>query len=145
MFRIFQKLTFITVLCLTVTLLFVTAQATLAAANTGAQIITGVLISLLSSEAMQGFLAILLVGLLAYLIQRYAWIKNVANLGIIAYEYAEQQGIAQNLKGYAKFDPFMDKFIAAYQEKFGNVPSPQAKGIAVQAMEQKVAEEHPGK
>lgn len=102
--------------------------------------------AILSLAPVQAAIVAVLLILLAAAIQRWTWVRHVINFGILAYEFAEKEGLAQQLKGYQKFDPFMNKFIEAYREKYGQDPDPEAKGIAVKTMEQKVQEEHlPGK
>ncbi len=97
---------------------------------------------LLTSSAAQGALAVFFVGAVGFFIRRYTWMKHVVAFGIKAYEYAESEGILQKLEAYQKYKPFMEKFIALYREKYKQVPSAKAKGIAVAAMEQEVLKEH---
>lgn len=115
-----------------------------AGSGTGGNIILGILTAILNSAITQGLIITALVALLAWLFTKEAWMKNVCDIAIVAYEYAENQGMLQGLKGYQKFDPFMNRFISAYQEKFGTVPPPEAKGLAVKAMETKVQAAHAG-
>lgn len=107
--------------------------------------IFSVLIGLLSNDQVQMAVLIAIFTFVAWLVKRWAWSKHVVGLAIEAYEYAENEGLLQKLKGYAKFDPFMNKFIARYIETYGRPPTAKAKGAAVQAMELKVAEDHLGK
>ncbi len=97
---------------------------------------------LLTSAAAQGALAVLFLGALGFFIRRFAWLKHIVAFGIKAYEYAESEGLIQNLAGYEKFGPFMRKFIELYREKYKKEPSAKAKGIAVAAMEQEVLKEN---
>jgi hypothetical protein len=69
------------------------------------------------------------------------WLITLVRLATNAYEYAEAQGLAQGLRGYAKFDPFMDKFILEFRKEFGYEPAPEDKGKAVEIMEQRVINE----
>lgn len=117
-----------------------------AMAGTGTEVVTGILISIIGSPVIQGAMVFALLAILAWLFQKNTNALHVVNLAILAYEYAEKQGLAQKLKGYQKFDPFMDKFISEYKLKFGTDPDPTAKGLAVKTMEQKVLEANsPGK
>lgn len=95
--------------------------------------------------AVQSGLVMLLLALLGILIRRFVWIQHVVALGIQAYEYAEEQGFLQHLKAYAKFEPFMRKFIEQYYKRYGKAPSPKAKAIAVEVMEKSVLNEPLGK
>jgi hypothetical protein len=75
---------------------------------------------------------------LSKLFIKYKWLHAIAEIAIESYEYAEKQGLIQGLKGYEKFDPFMDKFIEQYRAKYGKEPSPADKGQAVAVMEKQV-------
>lgn len=99
------------------------------------------MIDILTLPAVQGALAVVVVTLLGLLIKRYNWARHFANLVFKAYQYAEEQGVLQGLKGYAKFDPFMDKLIELYRERFGTEPTPEIKGKAVTVMEKLVQDE----
>ncbi|MBE3574557.1 MAG: hypothetical protein IMW99_03745 [Firmicutes bacterium] len=104
--------------------------------------ILSIVITLLGNADVQAAILALLLAALAWVIKRWVWTRNVVGLAIEAYEYAEQQGLLQHLRGFQKFDPFMDKFIARYQEIYGVAPPPKARGVAVQAMEKRVADDH---
>lgn len=108
-------------------------------------ILTAILEALLGSAAVQGAIIVMFVSLIGVLTHRMVWVKHVISIGIMAYEYAEEQGLLENLKAYEKFGPFMDKFIERYRADYGKEPTAKAKAIAVEAMEKKVAEEHLGK
>lgn len=112
--------------------------------NTGTDTLVNIILFILGTPMIQGTIIFLILSGLGLAFAKYAWARHVINLGIIAYEYAEKQGLIQGLKGYKKFDPFMEQFIKSYQDKYGTVPSPEAKGIAVKAMETKVQEAHSG-
>lgn len=100
-----------------------------------------IVMDILTLPAVQGALAVVVVVLLGLLIKRFKWTKHITNLAFKAYEYAEEQGVLQGLKGYAKFDPFMDKLIELYWERFGTEPTPEIKGKAVTVMEKLVQDE----
>lgn len=99
----------------------------------------------IGNTVFQSAFVLLLVALLGLLIRRYVWLKHVVAIGIQAYEYAQEQGLLKNLKAYAKFEPFMRKFIAEYYKKYAKAPSPKVKAIAVKVMEECVLEESLGK
>jgi hypothetical protein len=99
---------------------------------------------LLTNEIVLSGLSLILLTLIGVVIRKYSWSKHIANLAISAYEYAEEQGVLQELKGYEKFSPFMNKFIEQYKTKYGKLPTASAKGKAVKVMEQLV-EKEPGK
>ena len=101
--------------------------------------------TLLSQPAVQGAAAVVLVTLVGVFIRRTVWARHVVALGVLAYEYAEEEGILQGLTGFSKFEPFMQKFIQSYYEQYGKSPSPKAKAVAVEAMEREVIKEHGGK
>ncbi len=84
--------------------------------------------------------ALILIGLGKVFI-KYKWLHAITEIAVASYEYAEEQGMIQGLRGYAKFDPFMDKFISQYRAKYGKDPSPKDKGQAVAIMEKAVAKE----
>lgn len=98
--------------------------------------------ALWNTEVVQAAVAVVLVIILGWLFRRWAWMRHVAGLAIEAYRYAEQEGLLRGLKGYQKFDPFMDRFIARYEERFGQLPDPKTKGAAVAVMEAQVEQEH---
>lgn len=100
------------------------------------------LLALLGTAEVQTAIVVVLVAVLGWLVRRWAWMRHVAGLAIEAYQYAEQEGLLRNLRGYQKFDPFMDRFIARYEEVFGKPPDPKAKGAAVAVMEAQVEKEH---
>lgn len=95
-----------------------------------------------SLAPVQGAIVALFVFWLGKLIKKYSWLKTITELAIDSYEFAEEQGMIQGLRGYAKFDPFMDRFIAQFREKYGYDPKPKDKGQAVAIMEQQVIKEH---
>ena len=103
-----------------------------------------VLLAILSNQAVQGALATIIVALLGLAIKHFAWTRHIAHFATEAYEYAQEQGFLQGLKGYEKFNPFMQELIRLYREKYGVEPSPEVKGEAVKVMEGLVAKE-PGK
>ena len=96
-------------------------------------------------EALLGAIAVALVALLGLLVHRAHWVHHVIELAIRAYEYAEEEGILQGLAAYEKLEPFMRRFVETYRDKFGTEPKPNARAIAVKAMEYAVIEEHLGK
>lgn len=100
---------------------------------------------LLGNTAVQGAVAVLLVALIVHFSKKYKWTKTVALVASDAYQYAEEKGILQGLKGYEKFDPFMDKLIELVRKEFGRDPTPEEKGMAVKVMEELVLSEHQGK
>jgi|GEM_PF-3369617 hypothetical protein len=105
-------------------------------------VVFSIVVDLLQIEAVQTGLIVLVIAIVGLLIKRWSWVRHIVNLGIQAYEYAEYEGALNGWKGYEKFAPFMSRFIAGYREKYGTSPPPQAKALAVKAMEQKVLLEH---
>lgn len=100
------------------------------------------LISLLIIPEVQAFIVVILMAVVAWMINKWAWTRNVVLLAIGAYEYAEKEGLVQNLKGYEKFDPFMDKFSTEFKDKYGRDPTPKDKAKAVETMEKAVKKTH---
>ena len=100
--------------------------------------------AILTSPAVQGALVAVIVFLIGWAAKKHNWAKTIALFATTAYEFAEEQGIVQNLKGYEKFDPFMDKLNEQVKAKFGRDATPEEKAQAVKVMEGLVAKE-PGK
>lgn len=119
----------------------VMAAASVADDAVKSTLVTDLLYNLINSEAAISGIIIILIAIVGYVMKLNTYTRHVLNLGILAYEYAESEGLAQKLKGYEKFDPFMDKFIKEYKAKYGKDPTPVDKGIAVQAMESQVLKE----
>ena len=103
--------------------------------------------SILGSQAVQGALAIVAVSIVGWLIRRFAHARHVANLAILAYKYAEKEGLMQGIDGHGKLALFMGNFIERYKEQnLGQAPSAQDKGDAVKTAEREVErEDHLGK
>lgn len=100
--------------------------------------------AILGHAAIQSGIAVVVVTFIGLWIRRAVWVKHVVALGVMAYQYAEEEGILQGLAGFAKFEPFMRRFIEAYYEQYGKSPPPKAKAVAVEAMEKAVVQEHLG-
>lgn len=103
-----------------------------------------VIIGLLSIEAVQTALSVILVAIIALITRSVWWARHVVGIALSAYEYAEAEGLVQGLKGHEKLKPFMDRFTAEFREKFGRAPSAQDRAKAVEAMEKQVQKEHGG-
>ena len=103
--------------------------------------------AILNSSALQGALATIAVSLIGWLIARVAHAKHIADLAILAYKYAEKEGLLQGIQGYDKLSLFMENFVERYKAAHGGKdPSPQDKAEAVKAAEVQVrAEDHLGK
>jgi hypothetical protein len=97
---------------------------------------------ILSLAPVQGAIVTLFLFYLGKLFVKHKWLKGIAEIAVDSYEFAEEQGKAQLLKGYEKFDPFMDRFIKQFREKYGYDPLPGDKGMAVAVMEEQVKKEH---
>ena len=97
---------------------------------------------ILSLAPVQGAIVTLFLFYLGKLFVKHKWLKGIAEIAVDSYEFAEKEGLIQGLKGYAKFDPFMDHFIKQFREKYGYDPLPGDKGVAVAVMEKQVAKEH---
>lgn len=95
-----------------------------------------------SLAPVQGAIVALLLVWLGRLFVTFKWLQGIAEIAVDSYEFAEQEGLVQGLKGYEKFDPFMDQFIKQFREKYGYEPKPRDKGQAVAFMEQQVKKEH---
>jgi hypothetical protein len=65
--------------------------------------------------------------------------NNILDMVIAAYEKAEEIGLAQGLKGYQKWDPFIDEFIFQYRTKYGTLPNPETVGKALVLASQEAA------
>jgi hypothetical protein len=100
------------------------------------------LIFLLSIPEVQTLLIIIFLVLIGWMIKRWTWTRHIVSLAIGAYEYAEEQGLVQNLRGYKKFDPYMDKFTKEFREQYGRDPTPKDKAKAVEIMENEVKKTH---
>ena len=100
--------------------------------------------AIFANPAVQVAIVLVIVTLLGWAAKKYAWTKTIALASVAAYEFAEEQGVLQGLKGYEKFDPFMDKLNEQIRAKFGREATPEEKGYAVKVMEGLVAKE-PGK
>lgn len=103
-----------------------------------------ILAAVFAVPAVQTAIVVVIVALLGYFAKRYKWTKTLALFATTAYEFAEQEGLIQGLKGYEKFDPFMDKLVQQIRDEFGREPTPKEIGKAVEVMEGLVAKE-PGK
>lgn len=133
------------IIILTMTLMLALGVPAFADSGDG-NMVVNILIGLIGTPVVQGAIVFILLGLLSWAFAKNLNARHIVNLAILAYEYAEREGLAKKLKGYEKFDPFMDRFITEYKLKFGSEPTPAEKGLAVQTMESKVLEEHqPGK
>lgn len=95
-------------------------------------------ISLLMIPAVQTALIVVLLGVIGWAIKRWSWTRHVTGLALEAYDYAEEQGLVQNLSGYEKFDPFMDKFSKRFKAEYGKTPKPKDRAKAVEVMEKTV-------
>ncbi len=96
---------------------------------------------LFSNGVVLGALATILVAFVAWLIVRWSWMRHVAELAILAYKYAERQGLLQGVQGYDKIVLFMDYFVERFRDKYGKDPAPSEIGHAVKAMEEEVRKE----
>ena len=103
--------------------------------------------ALLGSQAVQGAVAVLAVSLVGWLIQRWQHTRHVVSLAILAYKYAEREGLIEGMVGYEKLAVFMENFVERYREIHeGQEPKPAAKAAAVRAAELEVRkEDHLGK
>lgn len=117
------------------------------AGGTSTNVLTGALLFLLTSPMVWGAGIGIVILFLGWYFTRNPNAKYIFDLAVMAYEYAEQQGVLNKLKGYQKFSPFMDKFCLEYHKQFGYPPTPGDKGMAVTVMEQKVLDKNtaPGK
>ena len=100
------------------------------------------LFSILIIPEVQTLLLIIVMAVIGLLIKRWSWTKHIVFLAIGAYEYAEKQGLVQNLKGYQKFDPFMDNFTKKFKAQYGRDPTPKDRAKAVETMEKEVKKTH---
>ncbi|MDI3547904.1 MAG: hypothetical protein PWR10_1556 [Halanaerobiales bacterium] len=100
------------------------------------------IISLLLIPQVQALIVIVLLAIIGWMIQRWAWTRHVVSLALGAYEYAEEQGLVQNLRGYQKFDPFMDNFTKEFRSQYGRDPTPKDRAKAVEVMEKEVKKTH---
>lgn len=99
-----------------------------------------VISAILSLEPVQGAIVAILIMLLGWLFVRHNWTKKIFDLVVEAHDFAEAQGLLHNLKGYEKWKPFFDKFVALYREKFGKDASPYVRGVAVRLNEKYISE-----
>lgn len=99
---------------------------------------------LVTNPAVQGAIVVVVVAFVGFVAKQVIWVRHVVAIGIQAYTYAETEGVFRGLQGYDKFGPFMTKFIEQYWEKYGKLPTPKAKAVAVGAMERAVEEEYSG-
>ena len=99
------------------------------------------------SQVVQGALSVVLVTIVGWVINRVAVARHVANLAILAYKYADKEGLLQGITGYDKLSLFMQNFVKRYQEQHGGAePSPALKAEAVKVAEKQVIQEdHLGK
>jgi len=104
-----------------------------------------IITTLIANTLIQSAIVVMVIALIGLLTRRYFWVHHVVAIAIEAYEYAEKEGFLKNLKAYAKFEPFMKKFIEQYRADYGKEPTPKAKALAVEAMEKAVNGEHLGK
>lgn len=105
-------------------------------------LLTVILEFVVESAPVQGAIYALIVAAIGWLVKRWSWTRHVRNLALIAYQYAEDQGVLNELKGLEKLRYFMDKLITEYEHDFGKKPSPEAVGEAIKTMEQQVLKEH---
>lgn len=61
----------------------------------------------------------------------YRYIRFVRRLAEVAWSFADQEGILKNIKGADKAAPFLAKFFELWDQRFGELPPPQAQGIAM--------------
>ena len=103
--------------------------------------------ALLDSQAVQGALAVLAVSLVGWVIKQWAHARHVVNLAILAYKYAEREGLLNKFAGYEKLSLFMNNFVERYKKEHGGEPpSPEDKATAVKVAEREVLrEDHLGK
>lgn len=104
-----------------------------------------VLVSLLLDNAMvQGAIVTLILGVLAALGKKAWWVKHIMDLGRYAYDRIENHPDFAGFKGLDKLPPFFKAVLDRYAEEHdGAKPSPEVIALAVKAMEQEVAKEHP--
>ena len=103
--------------------------------------------ALIESQAFQGALSVLMVTLLGWIINRVAVARHVADLAILAYKYAEKEGLLQGLAGYDKLSLFMENFVKRYKDQHGGAePPPTLKAQALKVSEKQIIrEDHLGK
>jgi hypothetical protein len=115
------------------------------AGGTSTNVLSGALLFLLTSPMVWGAGIGIVILFLGWYFTRNPNAKYIFDLAVMAYEYAENQGVLNKLKGYDKFRPFMSKFCLEYHKQFGYPPTPGDKGMAVAIMEQKVLDTELGK
>ena len=97
---------------------------------------------LLGSQVIQSAISVALVTVATLLIKRFRHGKHVANLSILAYKYANEQGLLQGIKGYDKLSLFMENFVKRYEAEYrGLTPTPEDKAAAVKVAEKEVVKE----
>lgn len=100
------------------------------------------LVALILSEAVLGWLAVVLVGVVGLLIRRFKHSRHVINLAILAYKYAEKEGLLREFRGYEKLSIFMQDFVYKYKEEHhGKEPTPDDKALALKTAEKEVLKE----
>ncbi len=99
-------------------------------------------VALLSIPAMQVAFAMGLFWLGGWLVVKYPKLKQAWRWGEIAYLYAEDQGLLNNLKGAEKWKPFRDKLAELCRKETGKEPTPFIVGQATTKMEKCVDKEH---
>lgn len=109
------------------------------------ELVREVFVTVISNVAVQNAIAVVIVALIGYVARKKAIAKKIALFAADAYEFAESKGYLDGLKGYQKFDPFMDRLTALIWEHFGRDATPKEKGEAVKVMEGLVEKEHVGK
>jgi hypothetical protein len=89
------------------------------------------LLSLLSLTEVQVALVGAVLAVIAGVVAKNARTKQIIDLALLAYEFAEEKGLAQGLKAYQKLDPFIDEFTRQWRDKFGSDPLSAIIGKAV--------------